>query len=77
MTRMLWAEGGFSACLAAHGRRRSLPWPLMTILTASVGIFERLGRGSEIGGAVCAASQKRKNAAAGVRTFREWRRLSA
>jgi hypothetical protein len=37
----------------------------MTISTVSVGIFERFGRGSEIGGAVCAASQKRKNAAPG------------
>jgi hypothetical protein len=45
----------------------------MTISTASVGVFERHGRGFAIGGAVCAASQKRENAVAGITTFLEWR----
>jgi hypothetical protein len=57
---------------AAAGAFRAPP---MTISTASVGVFERLGRGFAIGGAVCAASQKRENAAPGITTFREWRSL--
>jgi hypothetical protein len=31
MMRMLWAEGGFSACFAAHGRRLESSAPPMTI----------------------------------------------
>jgi len=49
----------------------------MRISTASVGVFERHGHRFAIGGAVCAASQKRENAVAGITTFPEWRLLPA
>ena len=63
----------FQPILHRVARPRASPSLPMAASAFGAGVFERFGRGSPIGGAECATSQKCENAVPGVTAFLERR----